>query len=87
LTYIDVPWEKDDLRTVRESQVGFAVFKDTLIKNNKPFITLSGDQESRLKKAVVIIDTLAAANKIGFTTQDFVQIYNHGIPLTILWSN
>jgi hypothetical protein len=36
-----------------------------------------------LKKAVVIIDTLAAANKIGFTTQDFVQIYNHGI-LTIL---
>jgi fatty acid-binding protein DegV len=47
---------------------------------NNTFITLSGDQESRLKKAVVVIDTLAAANKIGFTTQDFVQIYNHGIP-------
>jgi nicotinamide riboside kinase len=81
LTDIDVPWEKDDLRDSPENRKSvFAVFKDTLIKNNKPFITLSGDKDSRLKTAVSIIDTLAAANKIGFTTQDFVQIYNHGIP-------
>jgi nicotinamide riboside kinase len=81
LTDIDVPWEKDDLRDGPENRKSvFAVFKDSLIKNNKPFITLSGDQESRLKKAVVIIDTLAAAKEIGFTTQDFVQIYHHGIP-------
>jgi nicotinamide riboside kinase len=81
LTDIDVPWEKDDLRDKPEGRESvFAVFKQTLIENNKPFIILSGDKELRLKKAVAIIGDLEKALKMGFSSADFVQIYEHGIP-------
>jgi hypothetical protein len=52
----------------------------TLIENNKPFVTISGDKESRLAKAVAVIDNLTTAKKKGFSSADFVEIYNHGIP-------
>jgi nicotinamide riboside kinase len=82
LTDIDVPWEKDDLRDKPEGRESvFAVFKQTLIDNNKPFITLSGDKEFRLKKAIQIVNDLEKAKKMGFSSLDFVQIYEHGIPL------
>ena len=82
LTDIDVPWERDDLRDKAEGRESvFALFKQALIANNKPFITLSGDKEWRLKKAVSIIDDLEKALKMGFSSADFVQIYEHGIPL------
>ena len=39
LTDIDVPWEKDDLRSTAENRDSvFSVFKQILIENNKPFI-------------------------------------------------
>ena len=80
LTNIDVPWEKDDLRDKPEGRESvFAVFKQTLIDNNKPFITLSGDKDLRLNKAVSIVNDLAKAKKMGFSSLDFVQIYEHGI--------
>lgn len=82
LTDIDVPWENDDLRDKPEGRDSvFAVFKQALIENNKPFITLSGGKELRLKKAVAIIDDLEKALKMGFSSADFVQIYEHGIQL------
>lgn len=82
LTDIDVPWEKDDLRDRPEGRESvFAVFKQALLEHNKPFITLSGDKNSRLKKAIAIIDDLAKAREMGFSSLDFVQIYEHGIPL------
>ncbi|MBP6759995.1 MAG: DUF4301 family protein, partial [Flavobacterium sp.] len=82
LTDIDVPWEKDDLRDKPEGRESvFAVFKQTLIEHEKPFITLSGDKELRLKKAVAIIDGLEKALKMGFSSADFVQIYEYGISL------
>ena len=82
LTDIDVPWERDDLRDKAEGRESvFALFKQALIANNKPFITLSGDKEWRLKKAVSIIDDLEKALKMGFSSADFVQVYEHGIPL------
>ena len=82
LTDIDVPWERDDLRDKAEGRESvFALFKQALIANNKPFITLSGDKEWRLKKAVSIIDDLEKALKMGFSSADFVQIYEHEIPL------
>ena len=82
LTDIDVPWEKDDLRDKAEGrETVFATFKQTLIENNKPFITLSGDKELRLKKAVSIINDMEKALKMGFSSLDFVQIYEHGISL------
>jgi nicotinamide riboside kinase len=82
LTYIDVPWEKDDLRdNPEERESVFAVFKQSLIDNKKPFITLSGDKNLRLNKAISIINDLTEAMKMGFSSVDFVQIYEHGVPL------
>ena len=80
LTDIDVPWEKDDLRDKPEGRESiFEIFKQSLISNKKPFITLSGDKDLRLKKAITIIEDLAKAKTLGFTSMDFVQMYNHGI--------
>ncbi|MFV5687779.1 DUF4301 family protein [Flavobacterium sp. ZT3R25] len=82
LTDIDVPWEKDDLRDSPEKRESvFAVFKQSLIDNKKPFITLSGDKNLRLNKAISIIDDLTEAKKMGFSSVDFVQIYENEIPL------
>jgi len=81
LTDIDVPWEKDDIRDTPDGRESvFSVFKQTLIDTKKTFITLSGNKESRLAKATAIIDNLSAAKQHGFSSADFVQIYNHGIP-------
>ncbi|MGQ7946270.1 DUF4301 family protein [Flavobacterium sp. WC2509] len=82
LTDIDVPWEDDGLRDSpngRESV--FEVFKQSLIDNKKPFITISGDRDTRLKKAVAIIEDLTMALQMGFSPVDFLQIHEHGIPL------
>jgi nicotinamide riboside kinase len=82
LTDIDVPWEKDDLRDKPDERESlFAVFKQTLIDYNKPFITLSGDKDSRLSKAISIIKDLEKARQMGFSALDFVQIFTEGIPL------
>lgn len=79
LTDIDVPWEKDDIRdTPNGRETVFSVFKQTLIDTKKPFITLSGDKESRLAKAVEIINNLTIAKEKVFSSNDFVEIYNHG---------
>ena len=81
LTDIDVPWEKDDIRDTPDGRESvFSVFKQTLIDTKKPFITLSGNKESRLAKAIAIIDNISVAKQHGFSSADFVQIYNHGIP-------
>ncbi|TDO78034.1 NadR type nicotinamide-nucleotide adenylyltransferase [Flavobacterium chryseum] len=80
LTDIDVPWEKDDIRdTPKGRETVFSVFKQTLIDTKKPFITLSGDEEFRLAKATAIVESLTIAKQKGFSSRDFVEIYNHGI--------
>jgi nicotinamide riboside kinase len=82
LTDIDVPWEKDDLRDKADGRESvFAVFKQTLIDNKKPFIPLSGDKDSRLQKAIAIIDDLTIIKDMGLSSLDFIQIYKHGIPI------
>ena len=82
LTDIDVPWEKDDLRDKAEGRESvFAIFKQSLIDNKKPFIILSGDKSSRLKKATAIIDDLSKAREMGFSSLDFIQIYDKGVSL------
>jgi nicotinamide riboside kinase len=82
LTDIDVPWEDDGLRDSPEGrETIFEAFKESLIDNKKPFITISGDKEIRLKKAVAIIEDLTMALQMGLTSFDFLQIYEHGIPL------
>ncbi|PWB24214.1 DUF4301 family protein [Flavobacterium sp. HTF] len=80
LTDIDVPWEKDDIRDTPDGrETVFSTFKETLINTQKPFITLSGNKESRLAQAVSIIDNLTIAKEKGFTSADFVEIYKHGV--------
>ncbi|MBS9773951.1 MAG: ATP-binding protein [Tenacibaculum sp.] len=59
LTYIDTPWEKDDLRDKpNKREELFYVFEKTLIKYNKPYVVLKGDKNNRLKKAIEVIDKL-----------------------------
>jgi len=59
LTYIDVPWEDDDLRDKpNERQRMFKAFEDALIKYNRPYILLKGNKNERLETAVKHIDKL-----------------------------
>ena len=59
LTYIDIPWEADDLRDKpNEREQMFNYFKDTLEIYGKKFITLKGNKKQRLEKAINHIDTL-----------------------------
>ena len=52
LTYIDVPWEADDLRDKpNERSQMFNAFKEALEKANKPFVVLKGNKEQRLALA------------------------------------
>jgi len=82
LTDIDVPWEKDDLRDKAEGRESvFEVFKQSLIENKKPFVMLSGGKDSRLEKAISIIDDLSEVRAMGLTSRDLIQIYNRGISI------
>lgn len=59
LTYVDVPWEADDLRDKpQERQEMFNFFKQTLLKYNRNFITLRGGKAERLAAAVAAIDKI-----------------------------
>ena len=59
LTYIDTPWEEDDLRDRPNQRLEmFKAFENTLIKYNRPYILLKGDKKERLKKAVKEIDKI-----------------------------
>ena len=59
LTYIDVPWEADDLRDKPNSRKKmFQAFEDQLKKYNKPYTLLKGSKKERLKLATEEINKL-----------------------------
>ena len=59
LTYIDTPWEKDDLRDNPHKRLEmFNSFESSLKKHNKNYITLKGDMKSRMKFAISEIDKI-----------------------------
>ncbi|TXG36861.1 AAA family ATPase [Seonamhaeicola maritimus] len=59
LTYIDTPWEADDLRDKPNERTRmFKAFQDELIKQNRPYILLKGNMKERLEEAVKQIDNL-----------------------------
>ena len=59
LTYIDVPWEKDDLRDKpNEREHMFKAFENALIAYKRPYVLLKGDKSERLKIAIAHIDNL-----------------------------
>jgi len=65
LTYIDTPWEKDDLRDRPDLRLEmFNAFKDALDLNNRPYLLLKGDKQTRLQNAVKVIDELIAKKNI-----------------------
>lgn len=79
LTYIDIPWEKDDLRDKPDQRDKmFAYFRNTLIKYDRNFVTLKGTRENRLKSAINAIENLKK-NMIQFTDQDLEQLRQKGI--------
>jgi len=59
LTYIDTPWEADDLRDKPDERLNmFMAFQNALVKYKKPYILLKGDKKKRLDTAVKHIDKL-----------------------------
>lgn len=59
LTYIDTPWELDDLRDKpNERESMFQAFESALITNNRPYVLLEGNKKERLETAVTYIDKL-----------------------------
>ncbi|WGH75017.1 ATP-binding protein [Tenacibaculum tangerinum] len=85
LTYIDTPWEADDLRDRPEQRLEmFNAFENALKKYNRPYVLLKGDKETRLKKAVAVIDTLLSKkeNLYSFsdTLTDFDMHFMHQSP-------
>ncbi|MDO6760592.1 ATP-binding protein [Tamlana sp. 2_MG-2023] len=59
LTYIDTPWEADDLRDKpNQREAMFEAFQNELIKYNKPYVLLKGSKAERLETAIKHIDKL-----------------------------
>jgi len=59
LTYIDTPWEEDDLRDRPELRLEmFNAFENALKKHKRPYILLKGDKKIRLTKAINAIDAI-----------------------------
>ncbi len=59
LTYIDVPWEADDLRDrPHQREEMFEAFKKVLEKKKKKYVILKGSKKERLQKAVKYVDEL-----------------------------
>ncbi|MDC1375403.1 ATP-binding protein [Polaribacter sp.] len=59
LTYVDTPWEEDDLRDRPGRRLEmFTAFENALKKNQKNYILLKGDKETRLKVATAAIDEI-----------------------------
>ena len=79
LTYIDTPWEPDDLRDKPdEREPMFERFRNALEKRNLPYIVLRGDHETRLRKATEIIDMMMDTNN-PFTARDLALLDKRGI--------
>jgi|TARA_R110000751_G_scaffold188817_1_gene294791 HTH-type transcriptional repressor of NAD biosynthesis genes len=57
LTYIDTPWENDDLRDrPNDRLVLFSIFEKYLKDNNLPYVILKGTREERFQIAVKAIE-------------------------------
>jgi len=59
LTYIDTPWEPDDLRDKPDHRdTMFKAFENALIENDRPYVLLKGNKKERLETAIKYIDKL-----------------------------
>ncbi|MDT0295254.1 ATP-binding protein [Mesonia ostreae] len=59
LTYIDTPWEEDDLRDKpEEREYMYEIFEASLKDNQQPYEVLKGTKQQRLQKAIAIVENL-----------------------------
>ena len=59
LTYIDTPWEPDDLRDKPNNREEmFNTFQEALIVHKRPYVLLKGNKQERFKIAIKHIDEL-----------------------------
>ncbi|AND63628.1 ATPase [Flavobacterium covae] len=85
LTDKDIPWESDGLRDSAEYRdSSFEIFKKNLIQYKKPFILISGNREERLKKAIQIVTDLEKALNAGFTSHEFIELYNQNKNINLI---
>ena len=74
LTYIDTPWEADDLRDRPEQRLEmFEAFQKALDEHHRPYLLLKGDKESRLKKAVEAIDAILTNKTALYSYSDSLK--------------
>lgn len=65
LTYIDTPWEADDLRDKPEERNEMHLhFKQSLEENNIPYTLLKGTKEERLQRATEKLKEIFGLEKI-----------------------
>jgi nicotinamide riboside kinase len=73
LTYIDTPWEEDDLRDRPGRRLEmFTAFENALKKNKKNYILLKGDKETRLKAATTAIDNIIRQKEHLFSFSEYL---------------
>ncbi len=78
LTYIDVPWVKDDLRDrPGQRQEMFEAFRKALEENNRRFVILQGGEGQRFQLAVQYIDKLLSMST--FNEKDLEYLQQKGI--------
>lgn len=64
LTYIDTPWEEDDIRDRPGERLEmFNAFENALKKYNRPYILLSGSKKTRFNYAIEEIDKIVKSKK------------------------
>ncbi|WP_438972860.1 AAA family ATPase [Polaribacter sp.] len=74
LTYIDTPWEEDDLRDRPKQRLKmFTAFEEALQKNNKPYLLLKGNKEDRFKKAAETINTIIDSKENLYSFSNITQ--------------
>lgn len=61
LCNIDLPWVKDDLREYPDEQPRkelYHIYKDLLINQQTPWVSISGNYQQRLQTAITAVDAL-----------------------------
>jgi len=61
LCSVDIPWVQDELREYPQEgprQELFQIYKDLLINQTVPWITVSGNYQQRLNTAIIAVDAL-----------------------------
>lgn len=61
LCNIDLPWTKDELREypdLESREKLYNIYKDIMVNQNTPWVTISGDYETRLQTAITAADKI-----------------------------